>query len=311
VRAVRWSLLIHALPPHPLYLRARIHRRLLRAGAIALKDSVYVLPDRPSCLEELRSIAQEAVARGGRAFVCEAAFADSKVDGDLVEEFRRVRQADYKALASVLASGRRSDAGGLGRARRRLIEISRIDFFDAPGRARVESLLAAAASSGRSGANAGARDGDPDLVGRLWATRPGVQIDRIACAWLVRRFIDPEARFRFVDPREPRQAGELRFDMPGGDFSHEGDECTFEVLVRRIRNPDRALRQVAEIVHDVDIKDGKFARPEAAGVERLLIGLALANPEDPARLERGFVLFDELHQSFRKHTRTPSKEISK
>jgi hypothetical protein len=127
-----------------------------------------------------------------------------------------------------------------------------------------------------------------------------VQVDRIASAWLVRRFLDPGARFRFVDPKDPAREGELRFDIPGGDFSHEGDACTLETLIRRAGLSDPALLPLAEIVHDIDLKDGKFRRPEAPGVERLLQGILSACPRDQDRLDRGSVLFDELYESFRK-----------
>jgi hypothetical protein len=142
-------------------------------------------------------------------------------------------------------------------------------------------------------------------------TRRGIHVDRIASAWLIRRFLDPKARFRFIDPKEPRRSGELTFDMVGGDFTHEGDRCTFETMIARTGLADRALTQIAEIVHDIDLKDEKFGRSEAAGIERLLTGLVLANSADEARLDRGCVLFDELYQSFRKPLPSISKERSK
>ena len=138
------------------------------------------------------------------------------------------------------------------------------------------------------------------LRGRVWVTRRGVKVDRIASAWFVRRFVDAGARFRFVDPESavPR-AGELRFDMTGGDFTHEGDLCTFEVLLARAGPKDAALAAVAEIVHDIDLKDSKFSRPETAGVRQLVEGIVAAHPKDDDRLARGFALFDDLHASFR------------
>src|SRR5262249_40249627 len=148
-------------------------------------------------------------------------------------------------------------------------------------------------------------------TGRTWVTRRGIHIDRIASAWLIRRFVDAKARFRFVDPKEPPRPGELRFDMVGGDFTHEGDRCTFETLVARTGLSDRGLTDIAEIVHDIDLKDEKFGRPEAPGIERMVTGLVLANAEDEARLERGRLLFDELYQSFRKKAPGVSKEVQK
>src|SRR5207342_2478419 len=97
-----------------------------------------------------------------------------------------------------------------------------------------------------------------NLKGRVWVTRQGVHIDRIACAWLIRRFIDEQARFKFVLPRNyvPEQ-NELRFDMFDAEFTHEGDNCSFEVLVERFSIREPGIRALAEIIHDIDLKDSK------------------------------------------------------
>jgi hypothetical protein len=321
-----WYLLIHQLPPRPLYLRAKIRKRLSRVGAVALKNSVYALPKRDDCLEDLEWIAQEAITGGGEAYVCEAEFLEPRTDEALRRRFREERDVDYQALARAIRKWIRKPQRPSGtnppeddlparlvRARKRFEEIARLDFFDAPRRSDTARLLRNLERQLRSGPDAesrGAAAARSELVGRTWVTRRGIHIDRIASAWLIRRFIDPKARFRFIDPIEPARPGELRFDMVGGDFSHEGERCTFETLVARTGVANRALTEIAEIVHDIDLKDGKFGRPEAAGLEQLLIGLLVANPEDDARLERGFVRFDELYQSFRKHIRRVSKEVS-
>jgi hypothetical protein len=145
------------------------------------------------------------------------------------------------------------------------------------------------------------------MRGRTWVTRRGVFVDRIASAWLIKRFIDPEARFHFAAPEGyvPR-AGELRFDMFEAEYTHEGDRCTFETLLRRFRLNAAALRTVGEIVHDIDCKDAKFARPEAAGVERLLAGIARDSASDTARLRRGAIIFDDLYESFAAAKRRPT-----
>jgi hypothetical protein len=305
-----WYLLIHQLPPEPLYLRAKIRQRLARVGAVALKNAVYVLPRREECLEDFQWIAEEAIAGGGEAYACEAEFLEGHTERALVDQFRAERDADYETLAESLelwsGSARRAPApedlpARVARARKRFEEIVRIDFFGAPARRKVEKLLRGLETTGRRRRpGPPARPGRGALVGRTWATRRGLHIDRIASAWLIRRFLDPKARFRFIDPKEPPRKGELRFDMVGGDFSHEGDRCTFETLLARTGLADRPLAEIGEIVHDIDLKDEKFGRIEAPGIERLVTGLLLANPEDEARLERGLVLFDELYQSFRK-----------
>ena len=144
---------------------------------------------------------------------------------------------------------------------------------------------------------------NPDLRGRTWVTRPGVKVDRMASAWFIRRFVDPKARFRFADPSAPKKEGELRFDMVGGDFTHEEDRCTLETLVGRIGLPDKAVRAIAEIVHDLDLKDGKFGRAEAAGVRMMLDGLMARTESDDERIDRALLLFDDLHEALGKRTR--------
>ena len=137
--------------------------------------------------------------------------------------------------------------------------------------------------------------------GRTWVTRRDVFVDRIASAWLIRRFIDPKARFRFVAAGHHAAAkGEIRFDMYDGEYTHEGDACTFETLVRRFALRDRALRHIGEIVHDIDCKDAKYERAEAAGVASLLRGITRAQRDDRARVERGAALFDDLYAQFQK-----------
>jgi hypothetical protein len=301
-RSRDWLLLVHHVPAQPLYFRAKIRRLLEHAGGIALKKSVYALPPHAECREALERIAREATGGGGHAYVCRARFLDPKTDELLIESSRSVREADYGSLIEVLRKLEGvPDPEGVTRARERFRNVEKIDFFKASGRRRVEALLDRLEEvTTRKRARSRRRDGLSELVGRVWATRRGVQIDRIASAWLIRRFIDPDAEFRFIDPKEEQKAGELRFDTVGGDFTHEGDSCTFETLVRVIRNPDPALQQVAEIVHDIDLKDEKFSRRDAPGVQQIVLGIILDCSGDEDRLKRGFALFDDLYASFRK-----------
>ncbi|MFI5120002.1 MAG: chromate resistance protein ChrB domain-containing protein [Thermoanaerobaculia bacterium] len=312
-----WYVLIHQLPPRPLYLRAKVRNRLSKVGAVALKNSVYLLPQTDECLEDLQWIAEEAIAGGGEAFVCEARFVAGISTEALLKLFRGERQIEYSALTGEIrealgALKRRSGMNPpaqdlmrrLARFKKRLDEIEAIDFFQAPG--RRESEIALRTLEDRVQAKARGSKKDPgkhrDLAGHTWVTRRGIKIDRIASAWLVRRFIDPNARFRFVEPKgsAPAAPGEIRFDMMPGDFTHEGDRCTFETLVARTGLSDPAVSEIAEIVHDIDLKDGKYGRTDAAGIQRLLLGLVLSHPEDEDRLTRGFALFDDLYRSFSK-----------
>lgn len=310
----RWYLLIHQLPPEPLYLRAKVRQRLSRVGAVALKNSVYALPVRDDSLEDFQWIAQEANAGGGEAYVCEAEFLEKRLDDALVDRSRSERDAHYAALAEAINEWKKEAGPDLAakasRARKRFEEIERVDFFGAPRRKETQKLLAEIeALSHRLDRRPAPADEPPK--GRTWVTRKGLHIDRIASAWLIRRYIDAKARFRFIDAKGPRRKGELRFDMVGGDYTHEGDRCTFETLLARAGLSERALTQIAEIVHDIDLKDEKFGRREAPGVERLVTGLILANSGDHERLERGCLLFDDLLRSFRGKNPQFAKEVPK
>jgi hypothetical protein len=313
--AERWLLLIHQLPARPGYLRVKVWRRLQALGAAAVKNAVYALPEGERAREDFGWLLREIASGGGEAFVCEARMVDGLADREVRAMFDRARDADYGELArqardlagalggEPAAETRVEARAQLARLRARLAQVAAIDFFGAPGSQAAEGLLAALEDRLREDeraepAAAPADDLGP-LRGRTWVTRRGVHVDRIASAWLVRRFVDPEATFRFVPAKgyEP-EPGELRFDMFGGEFTHEGDRCTFEVLLARAGPDDPALRAVAELVHDLDLKDGRFGRPEAAGLGALVEGLCAATGDDAERLARGGAILDDLHAYF-------------
>lgn len=162
----------------------------------------------------------------------------------------------------------------------------------------IEHMLGEADEEGEAREAGEAGTGRPS--GSVWVTRQGIRVDRIASAWLIRRFIDPQARFKFVPARGYHpEPGELRFDMFGGEYTHEGERCTFETLLARFGLKEAALRHIGEIVHDVDCKDEKFGRAEADGVASMVQGIAAANPRDEDRLSRGAAAMDDLYASFR------------
>ena len=313
----KWLLLIHQIPPKPPYLRTKIAKRLSRLGAVPVKNSVYVLPASDATLEDFQWVRREVVAGGGEAFVCEARFVDGMTEAETEGLFRAARDADYHALADelrpLLARLKRrkklDDATRsevlplLDRARKRFEEIAAIDFFSGSGREVVAGLVQELSAKVGAGDAPAVETLDRTAYrGRTWVTRQNIHVDRIACAWLIRRFIDPDARFRFVPGKsyEPK-AGELRFDMFDAEFTHEGDKCSFEVLVERFGLFDPGLRAIAEIIHDIDLKDGKFGRPDADGVARVLSALALSAKDDEERVVRGSALFEDLHRLYGRH----------
>lgn len=308
----RWLLLIHQLPKEPAYLRVKVGRRLAKVGAVALKNSVYVLPNNDGTNEDFEWVRQEIVQDGGEATVVEAQLLAGTSDSEIEARFRQAKDAEYAELVrearalSTEATGRRkrplSDEERarlqleIGKLERKQEEIRASDFFGASGCETVSGLL----HELRATANAQAAPATPSTSrskprARTWVTRAGVHVDRIASAWLIRRFIDPEAAFKFVPPKGyVPQAQELRFDMFEAEYSHEGDRCTFEVLCSKFELDFPGLRAVAELVHDIDLKDSKFGRPETPGLAAQIAGLALLQRDDHARLTRGAEIFEEL-----------------
>ncbi|HEX4956502.1 MAG TPA: chromate resistance protein ChrB domain-containing protein [Thermoanaerobaculia bacterium] len=299
-----WLLLIHQLPPQPPYLRAKIAQRLAKVGALPLKNSVYVLPERDECQEDFEWIAKEAVEGGGQAWIAAVDWLAGTEDEALRAAFLARAEQEYAALAADLRAelGDRDAAQlapALASARTRIERAARRDFFEAPARAEVEAWLRSQEEAllTRNEASSPERPALENLRDKVWVTRRGVYVDRIATAWLVRRFVDPQARFRFVaGARAPARAGEIRFDLSEAEVTHEGDRCTFEVLLGRLGLDDPALRRVAEIVHDIDLKDERYDHPETAGLERMLGGLVRAEADDLRRLERGGEIFEALYR---------------
>lgn len=308
----RWLLLIHQIPPQPSYFRAKVGKRLQKLGAMSIKNTVYVMPHSEQAQEDLQWVAREIIAEGGEATLCGAHFIEGMNDAKIEALFQSARDADFDALtedAVGLATklgersvevGRDGELGAeVARLRKRAGEIAAIDFFGAPRRHAAEQALAAAERLLTTPAPGGTRR--PPLekrslyAGRTWITRKGVQVDRIASAWLIRRFIDPKATFKFVAPHGYRlRPKEVRFDMFDAEFTHEGDSCTFEVLLQRFGLEKPGLGHLGEIVHELDVKDAKFAQDEAPGIGAILAAIALAHRDDAKRLERGFAVLDDL-----------------
>ena len=318
----RWLLLIHQIPPKPDYLRVKIGRRLQRVGAVAIKNSVYVLPSTAEALEDFQWIVREIEEGGGDAFVSEASLVGDGLTDDAVRaRFDTARNEDYRLILAdardVSAKMRRSARTParsrsrsapmvarhtveqeLAKLRRRYESVSGIDYFGASNGTAVAVLLSDIEQALRQFNGHG---GPPParVDGATWVTRRDIRVDRIASAWLIRRFIDQRPRFRFVDAAHyTHHAGELRFDMFDAEYTHVGDACTFETLLAQFLPGDPVLREIAEIVHDVDCKDSKFGRNEAPGLARIVAGIAALCPRDEDRSERGARVFDDLYAAF-------------
>ena len=322
----RWLLLVHQLPATPSNLRVQTWRRLQQLGAVPVKQAVYALPDTPSHREDFEWLKTEITSAGGEATVFAADNVDAWSDDALVREFKRTRAAAYTSVAREMERAlRRLRSKNTGRApatrrvvdgfRQRIAAIEQLDFFGAPGRDRVAGLLrqleAKTASSVERDASRAPRKKTRDYAGRVWVTRPRPGVDRMASAWLITRFIDPQARFVFAASPESAPRGALPFDMFGVEFSHHGDRCTFETLCAMFDINDRAAARVGTLVHDLDLKDERYNAPETATLGALIDGLQLSIADDHALLTQGMSLFESLHRAFSRSVRPSSKRRSR
>jgi hypothetical protein len=296
--------------------RVAVWRRLRQLGALAPAGSLYLLPATEANVEALDWLAQEIEEEGGEALVLRIEALQDAAQGRLVELFRGARDEEYRKLTveaeEILAgldgappagslepaepaASVEESRGALERLHRRFAEISRIDFFQAAeGAAAGAALARLEAALERRGPGPAEVPAAPRerYRGRRWVTRPRPHVDRLACAWLIRRFVDPAAAIRYAENPEP---GEVTFDMRRAEFGHVGNRCSFETMLAAFGLHEPGLDALAEIVHEIDLRDGRSARPEIAGVERILTGWSTANLPD-AELERlGTALFEGLY----------------
>jgi hypothetical protein len=306
----RWLLLAHQLPARLSNERVKTWRRLQQLGAVPSRNSVYVLPNTEQCREDFEWLRREIVAMGGEATVFAA---DAMSEGgaeDLVKTFQDSRTLDYRGLhkdikraLAPLGGKRRVDLSKLQRTvrslRTRFESLEAISFFGATARDEVAAALAelerklAPSSAPRVSKPSPARKAD--FQGRRWVTRRRPGIDRIASAWLIRRFIDPKAVFAFVDKPAP---SDVPFDMYSGGFGHRGGLCTFEVLCAEFGIVRSSVAKIAQIVHDVDLKEHKYEAPEAATINRMIEGLRALHPDDATLLDQGIALIEAFARSF-------------
>ena len=315
--APRWLLLIHQLPAKPAYARVKVWRRLQTLGAVTVKGAVYALPANPETREDFAWLAKEIGEAGGEAIICEATLTEGLSDAELQALFDTARDEDYGRIAAeaselVARGGDRASDGVLAeiasqtvRLRKQLDSVAAIDFFGAEARATAEGLVSGleaglkqegeAVIETTTGAPASAA-----LKDRVWVTREGVQVDRIASAWLIRHFIDNTSVFKVVDGKNYKPApGELRFDMSDAEFTHEGSDCTFETLLRHADlNSNPALCAIAEIVHDLDLEDGRFGRPETMGLGAMIAGICAKATSDEERLILGGEGLNQFYSYF-------------
>ena len=311
-----WMVFSYSLPSKSSSSpRVTLWRRLQRLGAVTPKAGVYVLPDRDECVEAFQWLAQEVQQAKGEAVVMRVERFEGLSDPQIIELFRdscRKRYSMIETEAAELGKDLRSTKKStnsaellerLEKLRKKYAEVAQVDFFESPEGSTVALKLRGIQQALRQGTSSALKVSPvtlSDYRDKRWVTRPRPHVDRLACAWLIRQFIDPKAVIRYSTQPEP---DEIAFDMRGAEFGHTGDLCTFETMISAFSLKEPALRLVAEIIHDIDIRDGRYARPEIGGIDIVLKGWLLAGLLDSELEARGVALFDGLYTAFSRRPR--------
>jgi hypothetical protein len=305
-KKLTWLLLLLRLPATHRTERVAIWRKLKKSGAIQIQTSTYVLPDEPARYESFQWLSQEIRSAGGDATLVRAREIEGLANEKLIELFNTARAKEYATLRDLLRGlnhlrqTRKSPtfADKVDRVRKQFREIRLTDFFNCPRAQDVEMLLRKMERT-QSIETAFPKVMSRDYCGRIWVTRPRPEIDRVGSAWLIRKFIDPKAKFIFAK-KIPANRRVVSFDRLDADFSHYGDDCTFETLAKRFRIQDKVVHKMGEMIHDADLDDDKFERTECIGIDRVLKGWAKEGISDQEILRRGLQCFDALHAFLRR-----------
>ncbi len=316
-----WLLIFYSVPSHPVSNRMKIWRKLAKAGAVQLKGAVYILPATEEHEEFCQWLIGEVKSMGGDGAFVRTADVRTMTDADIRRLFTAQADQEYHRIersvdalerkVHSMRKGTKSEEGKrlaaeAAKFTKELVDVGKRDHFNSSTgqalRKRIQALEAGLRKTGKKASDEAAPitlKRAKDYQGKTWATRKNPFVDRMASAWLIKRFIDPKAAFTFIDERDVASldAASVAFDMRGAAFTHAGDLCTFEVLAKSFGTRDKAVKKIAEIVHDLDVKDDKYGRPETSGVEDILAGIRKTAKSDADGLERGMAAFEMLYQS--------------
>ena len=311
---MRWLTLLTSLPLKPTRHRVGVWRKLQRMGAVRLRSTGWILPETAETTELFQWLVQEIQSFRGEATLLRVDRIETMTDDQIAALFHQARAAEYHAVVQGCREilrhldryqGKHQRPVGQLRAKldalkRELDRIQSIDYLKAPTGERTLGLWETTAKRLRAAethhppSGGGRHRTSLPPRGSTWVTRPRPHIDRIASAWLIKRFCDLDAKFAFADAADAARKG-IPFDVLGADFGHHGEDCTFETLVKRFGVKDRRVKVIAEIVHEADLHDGKFTRTEARGLDLAINGLVESTPDDDDLLSRGMALFEGLY----------------
>jgi len=318
----KWILLTHQIAQDAPNLRVKVWRDLKKHGAVLFKNAVYVLPYSKKHEEIMQWLCKQIKDIGGDASLFITESLDKKQDEEIIKTFHEICNKEYLALITVcddvlkkveqIEGTEGVTAEIIYDFKKRLSEIikstediARIDFFYAPQKVQLtqkieiigQKLAEWSKTSRKEVAVMHKAYQVKDFLGKKWVTRKDVFIDRIASAWLIKKFIDPKARFVFLS-KDEKCKGAIPFDMYGSEFTHRGEDCTFETLIKAFNLKDPVLRRIADIVHDIDLRDNKYYRKETDGIEQIIKGLKQQQKDDNKLLEKGKEIFDVLYQYY-------------
>jgi len=305
MKATSWLLLLFSLPTNRNTERVAVWRRLKKMGAVQIKTSTYLLPDEPAQHEQFQWLAKQIRDYGGDSTLVRAQEIEGLTRDEIVSLFNTARDKEYselrKALQNFISRRKRSDAGfaavELERLTKQFRELRQIDFFDS-ARGHEVAMLVRRAEGPRRLLKLRTLDAK-QYREKTWLTRPRPEIDRVGSAWLISKFIDPKAKFVFA-PTVQAVPETIPFDMLDAEFSHHGNCCTFETLIKRFAIADKAIAKIGEMIHDADLDDARFQRVEGVGIDRVLKGWAKEGLPDEEILRRGFDCFDALYAFLQK-----------
>lgn len=314
-----WLLLMYSLPVKASRERMSLWRKFKQLGAVSLKNSVYIFPSTERTYENFQWLSQEIHSMGGDATLVKTRGIENLNDEEIIRLFNASRDSDYReiitacgALLKKSARGKEEVSGEkdvldkeLTQIEKRLKTLMEIDFFNAPLSREANRLFLRCTKSLKARSQRSRPSMFPllkkeDFRGKNWVTRKRPHVDRLASAWLIRRFIDPHAEFTFQKVEDGVPSGAIPFDMLGAEFSHRGEDCTMETFLKKFGIKDPVAWEIARIVHDADLRDGKYGKEEAKGLNLLLKGLTDVHEDDKSLLEEGIRLFECLYRGLKK-----------
>jgi hypothetical protein len=318
---MKWLFLIDRLKNSNSKQRVKIWRMTKKIGAVLYRNSVYVLPFSKERLEDFQWLAQQIKDAGAEASVFISESISEKESNLIKNLINNEREKDYthilengeKLLLRLQRIGKDkliSDRS-FSKFEKELTKlvmlfknIQKNDFFNIPGGKKTESLLKKVKIELYSMLDNKIYEAPlkrysiQNYRNKKWVTRKNIHIDRLCSAWLIKKFIDPEAKFIFEEETNfPKDA--IPFDSFGVEFSHRGEDCTFETLIKTFRIDDKILKGLSEIVHDIDLKDNKFSRKESDGLDLIVKSLSSTLKDDYQVLKEGCKILDAIYEYLR------------